>query len=82
MKKRFLLATALMLTACGAWSFGKSFMADNNLTDLQLENVEALGQSTAPTIPCILDDSENCTYPAEMADGTKVNVTILHSKRA
>lgn len=82
MKKRVLLATALMLTACGAWSFGKSFMTDNNLTDLQLENVEALGQSTAPTIPCILDDSENCFYEAVMADGTRVNVTVLRSRKA
>lgn len=45
MKKRVIFAAALTLTMCAGWSFSKSFTTESKLSELQIENVEALAQS-------------------------------------
>ncbi len=62
MKKRVIFAAALTLTMCAGWSFSKSFTTESKLSELQIENVEAIANDS---------EDKTCTFNKVSKDEEK-----------
>ena len=64
---------------CAGWSFSKSFTTESKLSELQIENVEAIAEEETNVVPCVPAPTE-CSYNALLADGRKVTIVLKDAK--
>ena len=67
---------------CAGWSFSKSFTTESKLSELQIENVEAIAEEETNVIPCLPDPASECSYTALLANGLTAKVTLKDARDA
>ncbi len=75
-------AAIAALTLVGGYLGKAAINQADGLSDLQLENAEALAQVEAYSIPCLPLDDCNCVFNVRLPDGTTGVMTVSNMKHA